>query len=307
MDGRGVELSVNVHAADVSFVEATYRHLVGQLDYRFARRRIVVDRSDAEGRFVTPDADQRLLDAILSTLLEDDVVDAVDDVDWSQDECTRISQRWFGHRNAPTRSDGGSALHQYLWALDTAEAPYVLHLDDDMLMHVEDDCRWIDDGIDMMRTNPDVVMVSPAAGPPLARNWRGVVLGRRTVTAPTESWYAASGVSTRIFLVDRAKLLGALPLQPARPSDPLETMLGDTFATAGLKRLGRHDHRTYVLHPRRHNRNHTRYLAELIEMVEAGDVPFRRTGNSWDLRTEGRHFWPWWLRIQRRRLRARLP
>jgi hypothetical protein len=304
VDTAKVELSVNVYSGDVSFLEETYRHIAKQLDYPFARRRIVVDKSTATGRFVNSAADDARLDEILSSLRTDGLVDAIDEIDWSDDERRRVLSKWLGDADSSARGTDGSAVYQYLWALDTAQSAYILHLDADVLFHVEDGCAWINEGIRTMRENPAVAVITPEGGPPSAEGVRGWRLGPRSTQPQDSDWHVSASVSTRKFLMDLEKVDQSLPLRAQQTSHSLEQMFTDSFATSGLQRWSRNDDHTYSIHPRRHNRNHSQNLRGLIDLVERGDVPFRRTGYRWDIRTEGRHFAPWWIQLQRRRLGA---
>lgn len=306
LDDPRVELSVNVYSGDVSFLEDTYRHIAKELNYPFARRRIVVDRSAATGRFANSTADEARLDQILGSLRSDGLVDVIDEIDWSEEERRRVLSKWLGNADSPARGVDGSAVYQYLWALDTAESTYVLHLDADVLFHVEDGCAWIDEGIRAMRENPAVAIISPEGGPPMAEGLRGWLLGPRSSHTRPGAWHESSDVSTRKFLMDLDKFEQSLPLQANPASDSLEQMITDSLAFSGMQRWSRNDDHTYSIHPRRHNRNHTRHLRGLIDLIERGDVPFRRTGYRWDIRTDGRHFAPWWIRLKRRRVIDRM-
>ena len=101
-----VELSVNAYAGDLPFFEKTFRHLIRQTSAApLSRRRIVVDRRPPTGRFATNHSSADL-DAVLSRLLADGVVDDVDDVDWSTDEVERVAAKYFGRADAPSIAHG---------------------------------------------------------------------------------------------------------------------------------------------------------------------------------------------------------
>lgn len=296
-----VELSVNVCARDVDFFEPTYRHIVRELGHSFTTRRLIVDRSVPLGRFAASHLDQRKLDESLQALLADGLVDVVEDVDWGQDITQRVMAKYFGTTSAPTRCAAGSPIYQYLFAIEQAASPYLLHLDNDILVHMRDGGQWIDDAIELMKADERVVFTTPEGGPPQAEGLAGWVLGR----APTieRHWQRAPSMSTRTFLVDVSRFQNVvLPLVPSEEGETLERTISASIRAHGLERQSLVDEHNWVIHPRRHNRNHVKHLRSLIRLVETGKSPFRRTGYRWDIRTEGRHFLPWMMAIQSQRL-----
>ena len=179
----------------------------------------------------------------------------------------------------------------------------MLHFDSDMLVHDPMHGAWIAESIDILRNNANVAITSPQPGPPRASSLGQWLRGRPDGDSGVR-WVPAGGVSTRIFLMDRERLEGALPLENGSTGEALESMLALGLSKAGLERWDRNDHNTWAIHPRRHNQNHIRHLAGLIELVERGRYPYLRTGYNWDIRTEGRHFIPWRVLLLRERLRS---
>lgn|GEM_PF-3555045 len=296
-----VELSVNVCARDVGFFEPTYRHLIKGLRYPFKTRRLIVDRSVPTGRFATSDLNEQTFDQALQSLVDDGLVDVIDEVDWSEDVVQRVMRKFFGRATAPTRCAAGSPIYQYLFAIEQATSPYLLHFDNDILVHMRDGCTWIDHAIELMRSNERVVFATPEGGPAQATGAMGWVFGRRART--DRRWQRAASVSTRYFLLDRDRFNAAvLPLVVDRAGETLERTITASVHRQGLERQSIADDFNWVIHPRRHNRNHIDNLPELIQLVESNKAPFRRTGYRWDLRTEGRHFLPWLLAIKRQQL-----
>jgi hypothetical protein len=299
-----VDLTVNVYAGDAPFFEATYRHLVKQLDYPFRTRRIAVDRSQPRGRFVGVAEPGHAIDNQLSRLLADQVVDVVENVDWSVDTIARVMTRYYGNPTAPTHCEHGSPIFQYLWAIAQCDAVYVLHYDADILVHFKAGGAWIDESVAMMRANPNIFGTMPAGGPPRATTLMDWIFGYRPRT-PTNRWHRAQGpFTTQKFLIDRARFPS--PLRSASGLR-LEEAVTQTMRERGLELWvpDDDDDRNWAIHPDTHNANHTRYLIDLIRMVEAGRPPFRRTGPRWDIRT-GRRFLPWRIAIERDRLLRRI-
>lgn len=303
-ESREVELSVNLHEGDRDFFEPTYRHVLRQLDGRPNLRRLVIDRSDPQGRFSASDGVPRL-DGIVARLLAEGLVDAVTEVDWRSSVARPVMERYFGDPDAPTRCRIGTPIYQYVAAIESCTSPYLLHLDSDMLLHLEDGGRWIDEGIDRMQENRHLVIVTPEGGPPQATSLSDWLLGARQ-SHNRDRWHTSTGISTRILLMDVARFRSqALPLTAGEPSETLERTMTHTFASRSLERHSLNDDRNWSVHPRRHNENYRQHLSSLIQLVEHGRAPYRRTGYRWDMRTEGRHFLPWWWAIQRERMKPR--
>jgi hypothetical protein len=304
-DRASVDLTVNVYAGDAPFFEATYRHLVRQLDYSFRTRRIAVDRGQPHGRFVGAAEPEHAIDNQLSRLLADQVVDVVENVDWSVDTIARVMTRYYGNPTAPTHCEHGTPIFQYLWAVDQCDADYVLHYDSDILVHFEDGGAWIDESVAVMRANPKLLGTTQEAGPPRAITPMDWIFGYRPRT-PANRWQRGQGFpfSTRYFLIDRARFLDDLSPLRSTSGQRLEDAVTQTMRERGLELWVLADDRNWAIHPETHNANHTRYLIDLIRMVEAGRQPFRRTGNRWDIRT-GRRFVPWRIAIERDRLLRR--
>ena len=136
----------------------------------------------------------------------------------------------------------------------------------------------------------------------------GLLGGRAANHADKAPFNVAADVTTRAFLLDHERFVQtALPLDAEAGAGSaiaprlFEETLSAVFRSRGLRRLSRNDDNNWLIHPRRHNANHSRYLTDLIALVEDGATPFRRTGNRWDIRTEGRHFLPWRIAIARHR------
>ena len=100
------------------------------------------------------------------------------EVDWSARCVAETMQRYFGQADAPTRCSSGTPIYQYIYTLDVARSRYMLHLDDDMLAHLANGGRWIFEAIEWMAADPNVVVVTPEGGPPVALGWRGWLVGR---------------------------------------------------------------------------------------------------------------------------------
>jgi hypothetical protein len=95
-----VDPTVNVYAGDAPFFEATYRASGSIADKRAAASLEPPREHD--------------LDDQLARLLVDQVVDMVENVNWSVAAIERVMTRYYGDPAAPTHCEHETAIFQYL-------------------------------------------------------------------------------------------------------------------------------------------------------------------------------------------------
>ena len=292
--GPKVSFTVNVCNSDAPYLEQTLRHMIRQLNFHFSERIATYDPGRQEGKYAERiQGSQSDVERILQRLLDDQIIDRIDVVPWTDEEQHRILMKYFGDENVDLKDFSGAPIYQYLHALYGCSGEYVFHADSDMLFHRTGDGSWIEDGIALMQQEPNVIVTCPRAGPPQARNWLEKLTGHSFETAPREKWRRVDFISTRYFLMDMAKFKTSLPLIQKTPGEPLENSLTHTFGKRGLEQwnLTTLDH--WTIHPWRHDENYVRHLDDLIWAVENGVYPFKRSGHRWDMRTEGEHINEW--------------
>lgn len=302
--GPKVSFSVNVCNSDAPYLEQTLRHMIRQLSFPFSERIATYDPGRQEGKYAERiQGSQNDVERILQRLLDDQIIDRIDVVPWTDGEQHRILMKYFGDKNIDLKDFSGAPIYQYLHALDGCSGEFVFHADSDMLFHRAGGGSWIADGIALMRQEPHVVVTCPRAGPPQAMNWLEKLTGHSFEAAPKEKWRRVDFTSTRYFLMDMSKFKTSLPLIQEKPGEPLENSLTNTFRKRGLEHwnLTTLDH--WTIHPWRHDENYVRYLDDLIWAVEKGVYPFKRSGHRWDMRTEGEYI-NQWLAVLRKHGRA---
>lgn len=289
-----VSFTVNVCNADVPYLDKTLRHMVRALDFPFKERLLAYDLGRQEGKYSERARGNRAeMERLLDGFLRDGVVDRVDLIPWGEAEQRRVLGRYFGNFRVALKDFSGAPIYQYLYALDRCMAEYVFHADSDMLFYSGSSRSWIFDALNVFRNESNVVMATPQGGPPQARNWLERMLNRPLQGRPRSLWHAADGVSTRYFLMDRGRFEGALPLQQAKPAEPLENTLTHTLRLRGLQRWSMNGYTHWAIHPWKHDENFIRYLDDLVWAVEHNVYPFRRGGYCWDMRTDGPHMAEW--------------
>lgn len=289
-----VSFTVNACNSDAPFLEQTLRHMFRALNFAFCEKRVAYDPGRQEGKYAERiQGSQNAVEAILKRLLDEKIIDCVDVIPWNESEQNRILQHYFGRADIDLKDFSGAPIYQYLYALELCSGDYIFHVDSDMLFYRSDTQSWIDEGLDLLQREPQVVVATPQGGPPQARNWFERLTGRSFERKPKTAWHHASFTSTRYFLMDKAKFHACLPLQQARPGEPLENSLSHTFTKKGYQRWSMNGYRHWAIHPWKHDANYVRYLDDLIWAVEHGVYPFNRTGFQWDMRTEGEHMKEW--------------
>lgn len=303
-----VSFTVNVCLTDIAFVEKTVSHILHSLNYPFMERLVAVDTSQPTGGFTSRSrGDTTQLYAILDRLLQKRIIDRIDEIPWDANHQQAIFHKYFHQNEVDARCISGTAVYQYLFALEQCRSDYVLHVDSDMLFHCHPQRSWIDQGVQLMQANSKVVIATPSH-PPRAENLSEFIIGKPLQKKPNSLWHVAEGVSSRYFLWDRQRIEEhILPLIQNKPSERLEETLTHTLKTRGYFRYSMNTLDTWVIHPKPHNENFINHLDDLIWGVENGIYPFRRGGrHAWDLSTYNRYIYPWVRKIRRARANRKI-
>lgn len=299
-----VSFSVNVCNSDAPYLERTLRHMMRQLNFPFIEHIATYDPGRQEGKYAERiQGSQNAVETILQSLLDDKVIDRVDVVPWTEAEQHRILMKYFGDESIDLKDFSGAPIYQYLYAMDACSGDYIFHVDSDMLFYRQGERSWIYEGLDLLRSESRAIVATPQGGPPQARNWLEKLTGISFERKPKAQWHRTEFISTRKFLMDAERFHACLPLQQAKPGEPLENSLTHTCKLKGLQRWSMNGYSHWSIHPWRHDENYVRYLDDLIWAVENGIYPFKRTGFKWDMRTEGEHINEW-LAVLRKHGRA---
>jgi hypothetical protein len=288
-----VELSILCAPPDLPFLEPTVRHqlrtFAGSPDV--GNRVLVIDRGRAPG----PDASE--LDRLGAALVAEGLIDEVRPVDYDPVEQAATMTRWYGGPDASTGAVRQRAIYQYAFSIDRAVCPLVLHLDSDMLFH-GDAGWWLGQAVSILEGRDDVTAIVGNGAVPAPRQPRDWLLGP---TRATRRWppgvHEGFDITSRAVLLHRERLEAALPLRRDDPGEQWEASLSHALERSGLRRATLVDDRFWMLHPLTHNETHVRHLDGLIDLVERGDVPYRRFGRPWDITTRSWRFLPWRLRL----------
>jgi hypothetical protein len=220
----------------------------------------------------------------------------IDVVDASPTAVSRVAARFFAAEHIPMKDSRGGPLYAYFYGLDRAENDLVLHVDSDMLFGGRSH-TWVQEAVAAIRADESVLLASPLPGPP-RRDGRlcGQPDARPEPGLP--HGFRFHSMSTRVFLLDRARLserIGALPLAPPLllrsrvkaliNRNPMVAM-PEQILTREMRRhrlarldfLGEHPG-MWSLHPPYRSPAFYQALPSLIARVEAEDLPDEQRGH----------------------------
>jgi len=270
-----------VARSDVSFLPHTIPHLIRMCRYPFAKKVLVRDTAPLADAFAQRQNIGTLsqLSACCDHLQSSGLVDEIIDIDYSEERRIQIYRRHFGSDVKDTHGWVGTSIFGYIYSVETADADYLVHFDSDMLLHQKKDRCWIEQGIDVLRRNPDVLVVNPLPGPP---EKDGVLYQMEPYDRDSAGFYRFKGFSSRVFLIDVGRFNRFLPLHPkSMPGGRLalwEQMVSDRMIETSSSRADLDSHAAWVLHPNDHRSDFIAALPQIIERVEAGWYPPEQAG-----------------------------
>lgn len=218
----------------------------------------------------------------------------VSEVDYSEATRQQIAESFFGGRRAPEKDWNGGPFYSYFYGLWSATHDYVLHMDSDMLFGGGSQ-TWAREAVTLLRNHPDALACNPLPGPPTAD---GSLRSQTLDVFPyTSTAFSVSQLSSRIFLMDRARLRERLPVIPLLPApntmrewqarldgNPPYALPEEIFSRLMAQRhLLRVDvlgvaPGMWTIHPPYRTAEFYERLPELIASIESGDVPEGQRG-----------------------------
>jgi hypothetical protein len=300
----GVTLQVNVAPSDLPHAEETLRHQLRQWRGQVVDVIYTLDLHRSAGPRGEHFEERRPgMQQLMMALTSSSDACRVVEVDYSDDARQRVGAMFFAGGTPPLKDCFGAPFFAYFYGLSTVETRYVLHVDCDMLFGGGSPV-WLSEAIEVLRLRPDVLFVSPLAGPPTsdARIPRGVRRAQRrtqqfgsepVLEHTTPLTYRLRHVSSRVFLTDLVRLREAGPLSvmdappwtygsdlAVTPFLPAETTLSRAMHDGGWLRLDYLGSAPgmWVLHPPQRGRAFNANLPGVIAAIERGDVPPEQRG-----------------------------
>jgi hypothetical protein len=288
-------MQVNLAPTDLRHVREILPHELRQLGQQVDEVLLVIDlnRNPLVDPVVWSDGERGLRE-FLAGLSADHPHLRVIDVDDSPQVAAQVSDEFFGGEMIPAKDWRGAPIYPYFFGLWAARNNYVLHMDSDML-YGGGSQTWVAEAVELLRSRPDVLVCSPLPGPPRAD---GTLT---TQTLPREPHatlaFRADGISTRIFMIDRARFrdrVGRIAIpKPTRekrllalvdgytPHDPAEQLMSLAMNRGGLARidfLGTGEG-MWSLHPPYRGELFYSRLPWLIGAIERGEVSEAQRGD----------------------------
>lgn len=248
----------------------------------------------SEGRFGSQwEKFEDALSTLVGTLSERYPAARAANIDYSADRMAEVARFFFDRDEIPPKDFRGGPFYAYFFGLHAAQHPFVLHLDSDMLFGGQSG-SWVAEALRVLRQNPNVLSVSPHPGPP-QRDADSSATEEITLSPEQKPFRVTPRFTTRVFLMDRRRLVreGPLPLERPHllgilkahllrnsPGAAPETLIQKHMQTHGLLRVQMvgTSPGMWSLHPRYRNEEFYRRLPDLIERVGEGDVPEAQRG-----------------------------
>lgn len=288
-NGRPVTVQISLAYGDWRYAEVLLSHQLRVLAPQADEVLLVVDEHKSRGRFARNwEAGRERLPPVLDAAAAAWPHARVVRVDYTPEAKRDVEARFFGGRPAPLKDWRGGPFYSYFFALRAARHDLVFHTDSDLFFGGGSP-TWIAEAAARLAADRATFTVSPLAGPP--RPDGSIAAPFEPGSDPALRAYRFSSFSTRVFLLDRARLaseLGPLPLprpglvgrfralRERRPAFELpERIVAARMRRAGLHRvdfLGEPPG-LWTLHPTQRSEAFYDRLPDLVAMVEADDAP----------------------------------
>lgn len=303
-------LSIMVARTDLPFLRHTLPHLIRSCRFNFLEKVLFIDTAPLSGEKVLRPGIGTLEDLrqCCQEFLKQQLVDRVAEIVYDPAIKTTIYRKHFARPVHPTHNYKGYPIFGTLFSLEATAGDYLLHFDSDMMFHQDPGYNWIEAGIQLLQSCPEVVAVRPLGGPP----FEGI---RQHQTQPDHldprGFYAFKFFSSRVYLIDRRRFEQLLPLPVVwrsfnnplldlLPSE-LKTLLAygarrgclDSWELMVSRRLDQGpwlranlaSPQAWTLHPKARDAAFIQALPQIIQRIEAGDYPPEQAG-YYDLKPE---------------------
>jgi len=287
-------LSITSARPDAPFLKAIVTHLVRACRYPFVEKVLVMDTAPLAPRYL---ADPQLVSAetfyaIGQELIAEGVIDRVAHPDYSPAARRRVYSKHLGRDYWETHDFRGTQVLGTMQQIEDAQGDYFLHFDSDILLYQETGYNWIAEGIRLLSNVPEVMVALPLAGPP--RKDRTLHQPFAQYMHDPRGFYGFKFITSRRFLINRAKFNALLPFEPlfrSRRRRWLSTFTRrsallnwEQMATARMEkspylRADLDSGRAWTLHAPDHGSEFRRRLPAIIEDVERGHFPETQAGN----------------------------
>ena len=297
-------LWILVARTDLPFMMHTIPHLVRMSNFPFQEKVLAVDTAPLSGEKVNRPGVGTLeqLRECTRQLLEAGVVDRVVDINYDPQYRDRLFRKHFGSRIQQTHNYKGYPILGTIFTIEEAQSDYMLHFDSDMLLHQQADYSWIEEGMRVMETHPEVMSIRPLTGPPQAD---GNLYQTKSYQEDPDGFYRFKFFGSRAYLFNRQrfdrllplpiiwrsyrqKILNQLPLEwkttlnffsGKGELDSWEIMVSQQLEQTDYVRATLVNPKAWTLHPKDRSPEFIEALPQIIEQIEAGEYPTEQAGH----------------------------
>ena len=297
-------LWILVARTDLPFMMHTIPHLVRMSNFPFQEKVLAVDTAPLSGEKVNRPGVGTLeqLRECTRQLLEAGVVDRIVDINYDPQYRDRLFRKHFGSRIQQTHNYKGYPILGTIFTIEEAQSDYMLHFDSDMLLHQQADYSWIDEGMKVMETHPEVMSIRPLTGPPQAD---GNLYQTKSYQEDPDGFYRFKFFGSRAYLLNRQrfdrllplpiiwrsyrqKILNQLPLEwkttlnffsGKGELDSWEIMVSQQLEQTDYVRATLANPKAWTLHPKDRSPEFIEALPHIIEQIEAGEYPTEQAGH----------------------------
>ena len=297
-------LWILVARTDLPFMMHTIPHLVRISNFPFQEKVLAVDTAPLSGEKVNRPGVGTLgqLRECTRQLQEAGVVDRIVDINYDSQYRDRLFRKHFGSRIQQTHNYKGYPILGTIFTIEEAQSDYMLHFDSDMLLHQQADYSWIEEGMKVMETHPEVMSIRPLTGPPQAD---GNLYQTKSYQEDPDGFYRFKFFGSRAYLINRQRfdrllplpiiwrsyrqiILNQLPLEwkttlnffsGKGELDSWEIMVSQQLEQTEYVRATLSNPKAWTLHPKDRSPEFIEALPHIIEQIEAGEYPPEQAGH----------------------------
>ena len=305
MGSPSCSLSILVARTDIPFMMHTIPHLVKMCNFPFRERLLAVDTAPLSGDKVNRPGVGTLEQVrdYCQQLLSSGVVDKIVDINYDLNYRQRVYQKHLGNgKIRPTHNYKGYPILGTIFSLEEPEGDYLLHFDSDMMLYQADGYNWIEEGIELLQSRPDIMAIRPLGGPPTDDG--KLYQGKKKYEKDPDGFYKFKFFSSRAYLIDRKRFDSLLPLPvewrsyrrkwlnglPTELKGVLnaytgkgklaswEVMVSHRIEKTSYIRATMASPQAWTIHPNLRSPEFIQNLPEIIATIEAGNYPPQQSG-----------------------------
>lgn len=286
-----VSLQINLSPGDYKYARLILPHQLKCLADQVEELILTIDTKRSKGHFSKNwDENETGLYRYLHEEIEPLYPVKIKPVDYSKGVKAEVAEYFFGSNQIPDKDFRGGPFYAYFFGLFTATNNMVFHLDADIFLGGRSK-TWIHEATTFFKQDTKCLFVSPLPGPPHKDD---ILISQSIKNKIAPYTYELNGMSTRIYMTDKAKLhLHKLTLRkpPLRGqikslfegndnADLPEHMFKNLLEKNGFKRIDflGEGKGLWSLHPPYHSQLFYDTLPAIITNIETNNLPVNQYG-----------------------------